>query len=222
MSGQGSSPEQEFLARLEGVTTDISGLGRVRMGDFPGRMPLSRYRELAASRGWELAGAEHSGSELVLQVKRRGTASVKRRPGPEFLTGPGLAELRGSEVARQEAARVLRETGVDVLSEEVLDAARRRHLALRRRVVRLAWLCAAPGLFALTGLLVSFILWGDGDVHAGNGLAVASAVAAVAFAALLALPVRAERARKATIGGYATAYERVVSAALAAQHRSHD
>lgn len=217
-SSQDRSPEQEFLARLDEVTTDISGVAEVSLAEFPGRLSMSNYRELAATRGWEVEGLHRSGGKLCLQVKRAGSSPVTRQAGSEFLSGPGLTELRGNDVACEEAARVLQETGVDVLSDAVLDDARRRHLTLRRRVTRFSWLSTVPGVFGLAGLLFCLVLWGDGDTHAANVLAVVSLVVTGVFAALLPLPIRAEKVRKAAVHDYTAAYERVVSAALTAQH----
>lgn len=216
MSGQELSPEQDFLAQLDRTAPDVSGMAKVRLGDVSRRLPMARYRELAATRGWEVERTERSGSTLYVRIKRSGSAPVTRSSS-EFLSGPGLAELRGNRDACEEAARVLQETGVAVLSEEVLDDTRRRHLALRRRVVRLGWLSALPCVFAFSGVLFSFVLWRDGGTQAGNVLMTLSAVAAVVFVATLPLPIRAERARKAAISDYTTAYERVVSAALNAR-----
>ncbi|MDR7301059.1 hypothetical protein [Haloactinomyces albus] len=221
-SREGRSPEQEFLARLDGVTADISGVAEVSLTELPGRLSLSNYRELAAARGWEVEGLHRSGGKLCLQVKRAGSSPITRQLGAEFLSGPSLTELRGNDVAREEAALVLRETGVDVLSDTVLDDARRQHLAFRRKVMRRTWLSMLPGVFAFAGVMFSFVLWRDGDTQAGNVLMVLSLVAAVVCAATISLPVKAERARKAAVHDYTTAYERVVSAALATRGRSHD
>lgn len=222
MSGQDRSPEAEFLARLDGVTPDISGLAQVSLEELPGRLSMADYRRLAAGRSWEVDRIARSGGKLSLQVKRTGSSPVTRNPGPEFLSGPSLAELRGNEVAREEAARVLRETGVDVLSEEALDEARRRHLTLRRTVTRHTWSATIPGTFALTGLLFCLVLWGDGNMRAGNILAIVSLGAAVICAALIPLGIKAEKARKAAVHDYTSAYERVVSAALEAQVRQRE
>ncbi|RCW45160.1 hypothetical protein DFQ14_103124 [Halopolyspora algeriensis] len=214
------SEEQEFLARLDGVAPGISGVAKVELGDVSHRLSMARYRELAAGRGWEVEGTERSGRNLFLQVKRIGTVTTNRRLDLGFLSGPSLTELRDSAAAREEAERVLRETGVDVLSEKVLDDARRRHLALRRTVTRLTWLSALPGTFALSGLLFCLVLLGDGSTHAAGVLAIVSLVAAVICAALIPLGMRAERARKAAVADYTTAYERVVAAALTTQDPS--
>ncbi|MBA8825518.1 hypothetical protein FHX42_002869 [Saccharopolyspora lacisalsi] len=221
MTGQERSPEAEFLARLDGLTTDISGTARVSLAEMPGRMSLSRYRELAATRGGTVEGISRSGGSLHFQVKRARTSATTQRLGPEFLSGPSLTELRDSPPAREEAARVLRETSVDVLSDAVLDAVRGRHLAWRRKVVRFGWLSALPAVFAFTGFLAPD-LWRDGHTGAGNVLAIASLVSVVLFAVLLPLPIRFEKSRKAAIGDYKSAYERVVSAALVPSGRSRE
>lgn len=116
----GRSTEQELLARLEGVTTDISGVGQVSLADLPGRVSLPRFRELAASRGWDVDGTEYAGGQLHLQVKRSGTSATAQRLDLGFLSGPSLTELRDSAAAREEAERVLRETGVDVDRKSVV------------------------------------------------------------------------------------------------------
>ncbi|WP_019855523.1 hypothetical protein [Actinopolyspora mortivallis] len=180
---------------------------------------MPEYRELATNRGWKVDRIERSGDAVCLLLRRHGSSPVHHDMGFDFLDGPGLAELRGNATAREEAARVLHETGVDVLSEEVLDENRRRHLVLRRRVLRLTWLSVLSGVFSLTGLLFCLVLWREGDVRAGNVLAFVSLGTGLLCLAALPLPIRAERTRKAAVGAYKDAYERVVSAALSA--RSH-
>lgn len=73
------------------------------------------------------------------------------------------------------------------------------------------------GMSALVGVLVAVGLWNDGDARAGDVMVVSSVVAVVSASSAV-LPIRAERARKAAVRDYTTAYERVVAAAMSAQH----